>query len=162
MRIEKKSLFHGIGFALKESGLLAISAGLVPLGLGRGASQNRQENQVQGRTELLAWAQSQKPDPVPSPKPVPLPDQQPEHPPAPQQPPYGPPDDTQKESARQTFDGTILKSGKKYVLKTEDKAPYDLDDQERAQKYEGKKVQVVGTLDEASRLIHVQEMKAAA
>jgi len=41
--------------------------------------------------------------------------------------------------------------GEKVLLKTEDKAPYDLDDQERAQKYEGKKVEVVGTLDEASR-----------
>jgi len=55
------------------------------------------------------------------PKPVPLPDHQPEQPPAPQQPPSGPPEDTQKESVRQTFAGTILKSGKKYVLKTEDK-----------------------------------------
>ncbi len=142
--------------------VLTLSASLVPLGLAQGAGQNKPENQVQGRIGLLAWAQSQKPDPVPSPKPVPLPDQQPEQPPAPQQPPSGPPDDTQKESARQKFAGTILKSGKKYVLKTEDKAPYDLDDQDRAQKYEGKKVEVVGTLDEASRLIHVQEMKAAA
>ena len=141
--------------------VLTLSASLVPPGWAQGAGQNELENRVQWRTDRLAWTQSQKPDPVPSPKPVPLPDQQPEQPPAPQQPP-GPPDDAQKENATQTFAGTILKSGKKYVLKTEDKAPYDLDDQDRAQKYEGKKVQVTGTLDKGSRLIHVQDMKAAA
>ena len=143
-------------------GVLALSASLIPAGLAQSAGQNKQENRGQWPTQLLAWGQSQKPDPVPSPKPVPLPDQQPEQPPAPQQPPSGPPDEGQKGNATQTFAGTILKSGKKYVLKTEDKPPYDLDDQDRAQKYEGKKVQIVGTLDEANRLIHVQEMKAAA
>jgi len=141
--------------------VLTLSTSLVPPGWAQGAGQNELENQVQWRTGRLALTQSQKPDPVPSPKPVPLPDQQPEQPPAAQQPP-GPPHDAQKENATQTFAGTILKSGKKYVLKTEDKAPYDLDDQDRAQKYEGKKVQVTGTLDEGSRLIHVQDMKAAA
>ena len=55
-----------------------------------------------------------------------------------------------------------MKTGKKYVLKTDAKAPFDLDDQDLAQKYEGKRVQVTGILDEGSRLIHVQDMKAAA
>ena len=144
---------------LKLAGI-TLSVSLVPTGLAQGASQNRQENIIPWRVERLALTQSQKPDPVPSPKPVPLPDQQPEQRPAPQPPP--PPDDTQKESATQTFAGTIVRSGKKYVLKTDAKAPFDLDDQDLAQKYEGKRVQVTGILDEGSRLIHVQDMKAAA
>jgi len=148
--------------AMLKLGVLTLSASLIPTGLAQGAGQNEPENQFQWRAELREWSQSQKPDPVPSPKPVPLPDQQPEQPPAPQPPPSGPPDDVEKGNATRTFAGTILKSGKKYVLKTEDKAPYDLDDQDRAQKYEGKRVEVVGTLEEASRLIHVQEMKVAA
>jgi len=111
--------------------------------------------------QLVSGEQSQKPDPVPSPKPVPLPDQQPEQRPAPQQPPTGPADDASKERAAQTFTGIVLKSGKKYVLKTSDKGSYDLDDQDRARKYEGKEVQVTGILDESSKLIHVQDMKAA-
>jgi hypothetical protein len=47
------------------------------------------------------------------------------------------------------------------VLKTVEKITYDLDDQDRARKYEGKEVQVTGILDESSKLIHVQDMKAA-
>jgi len=38
---------------------------------------------------------------------------------------------------------------------------YDLDDQERARQYEGKQVQVIGTLDPSSKLIHVQDIKAS-
>ena len=37
-----------------------------------------------------------------------------------------------------------------------------LDDQERAQKFEGKQVQVTGKLDTSSNMIKVQDIKAAA
>ncbi len=138
---------------------LTLCATLVPMALAQGKGQsNRHSEQLP--TEALEWAQSQKPNPVPSPKPVPLPDQQPEQQPAPEQPPAAPPD-AKRDNPVQTFAGTILKTGKKYVLKTVEEVPYDLDDQDRAKKYEGKKVQVTGILDESGKLIHVQDMKAA-
>ena len=54
-----------------------------------------------------------------------------------------------------------MKSGNRYVLKTADNVTYQLDDQARAKKYEGKQVQIVGSLDETSGTIRVEEMKEA-
>jgi hypothetical protein len=109
---------------------------------------------------LLSGRQSQKPEPVPSRKPVPLPDQEPEQRPAPQEPPAGQQGDSQK-SATRTFTGTITKAGRKYVLKASDKVTYDLDDQTRVQRYQGKHVEVIGSLEESSQMIHVEEIKEA-
>ena len=116
-------------------------------------------------TELIAWTQVQKPEPVPSPQPVPLREQQPA--PRPEtQPPNQPASehqyDAQKEPATQAFSGTIMKAGDTYVLKTADNMTYQLDDQQRARKFEGKQVQVTGTLDTDSTMIKVQEIKTAA
>ncbi len=60
-------------------------------------------------------------------------------------------------SGVQTFSGTIVKSGNKYMF--QDAASgntYDIDHQDEVQKYEGKKVTVHGTLDAAAKMIHVQ------
>jgi len=138
--------------------VLALSVSLVPKVY---AQVGTSTAKGQPSAQSMAWAQSQKPDPVPSPKPVPLPDQQPEQRPAPEQPPSSPPDNAHKDTATQTFTGTVLKQAKKYVLKTPEMSTYDLDDQERAGKYEGKKVQVIGTLDPSSKLIHVEDIKAS-
>jgi uncharacterized protein YdeI (BOF family) len=57
----------------------------------------------------------------------------------------------------QTFMGTIVKSGDKY--KFQDAASgntYDIDHQDQAKQFEGKKVRVHGTLDESAKVIHVQ------
>jgi uncharacterized protein YdeI (BOF family) len=57
----------------------------------------------------------------------------------------------------QSFTGTIMKSGDKYVF--QDAATgntYDIDHQEELQKYEGKKVKVHGALDASGKMIHVQ------
>ena len=136
--------------------VLALSVSLVPNLFAQVTSATNSRN-----VQPMAWTQSQKPDPVPSPKPVPLPDQQPEQRPAPEQPPSAPPDHGHKDTATQTFTGTVLKAVKKYVLKTPEMSTYDLDDQERARQYEGKQVQVIGTLDPSSKLIHVQDIKAS-
>ena len=68
--------------------------------------------------------------------------------------------DAQKRPAAQTFAGMIVKSGEKYVLTTSD-ISYELDDQERASQFEGKQVQVTGTLDRSSNMIQVRDIKAA-
>jgi hypothetical protein len=57
----------------------------------------------------------------------------------------------------QTFTGTIVKSGNKYMF--EDAASgntYDIDHQDEVQKFEGKKVTVHGTLDASAKMIHIQ------
>jgi hypothetical protein len=63
----------------------------------------------------------------------------------------------QSSTGVQTFTGTIIKSGDKYVL--QDAASgntYDLDHQDEVAKFEGKKVRVHGTVDASGKMIHVQ------
>ena len=105
--------------------------------------------------------QSQQPAGSPSQTPNAQDQQQP----APQQP--APPDQTQPPDTQaqqapsaaegQSFVGTIVKSGDKYVF--QDAATgntYDIDHQDQVQKYEGKKVKVHGALDESTKTIHLQ------
>jgi hypothetical protein len=69
--------------------------------------------------------------------------------------------DAQAQSAQragvQSFTGTIVKSGDKYVLQdTSTGNTYDIDHQDEVQKYEGKKVKVHGTLDASGKIIRLQ------
>jgi len=106
--------------------------------------------------QLIAWSQLQKPQPVPQPLPPPdRPIQQPDrqaaqgaNPPAQQQQP-----------AAQTFTGTIVKDGSKYVLKVSSNSGYQLDDQERARQYEGKQVRIAGTLDANGNSLHITSIE---
>jgi uncharacterized protein YdeI (BOF family) len=60
-------------------------------------------------------------------------------------------------AATQSFTGTILKSGDKYMFQDADTGnTYDIDHQDEVQKFEGKKVKVHGTLDASTKTIHVQ------
>jgi len=57
----------------------------------------------------------------------------------------------------QSFTGTIVKSGDKYMF--QDAASgntYDIDHQDQVKEYEGKKVKVHGTLDQSTKTIHMQ------
>jgi NAD(P)-dependent dehydrogenase (short-subunit alcohol dehydrogenase family) len=57
----------------------------------------------------------------------------------------------------QTFTGSIVKSGTKYMF--QDAASgntYDIDHQDEVQKFDGKKVTVHGTLDANSNTIHIK------
>jgi hemolysin activation/secretion protein len=60
------------------------------------------------------------------------------------------------QTSGQTFSGTIVKSGDKYVLQDDKGTTYDIDHQDVVKKFEGKKVRVVGTLDSTGKMIHVQ------
>ena len=54
-----------------------------------------------------------------------------------------------------------VKMGGKYVLfKGASKGFYQLDDQKKPQPFAGQKVQVTGTLDKATKTIHVTDIKA--
>ena len=65
----------------------------------------------------------------------------------------------QPSPAAQTFTGTIVKDGAKYVLKTSGTNVYELDDQERAKRYEGKQVKIAGTLDATGNSLHVTSIE---
>ncbi len=56
----------------------------------------------------------------------------------------------------QSFSGTVVKSGDKYVLKEDGGTTYDIDHQDDVAKFEGKRVKVHGTLDPTGKKILVQ------
>ncbi len=61
------------------------------------------------------------------------------------------------------FTGKISESDQKFVLEDDlVNTSYQLDDQKKAQQYQGKKVQVTGTLDAENNLIHVQAIDKTA
>ncbi len=54
-----------------------------------------------------------------------------------------------------------VKMGSKYVLFKPDKTYYRLDDQKKPVPFAGQKVEVTGSLNKASKTIHVTDIKAA-
>jgi hypothetical protein len=102
--------------------------------------------------QLVAWSHWQEPVPLPEPesKPAPPPDQQPGQSPASQ---------AQPETSRQSITGVIVRQGEKYVLKAGDNTTYQLDDQDRARKYQDKRVMVVGRLDANTAVFHIESVE---
>jgi Protein of unknown function (DUF5818) len=69
------------------------------------------------------------------------------------------PVDTQSQHSAQSFEGTITKSGDKLVLTdSSTQATYQLDDQDKAKQYEGKKVTVMATMDANTSTLHVVDI----
>ena len=66
-----------------------------------------------------------------------------------------------QETESQTFTGQIANHDGKYALHGDDGKTYQLDDQDKAKSFDGKKVKVTGTLDEESMTIHVSEIEEA-
>jgi hypothetical protein len=59
-----------------------------------------------------------------------------------------------------TFTGTILKTGKNFVLNDAvTKTKYMLDNQDKLSPYEGKRVKITGRLDLANNLIHIETIQ---
>lgn len=113
---------------------------LASVALAQNSSQEHAKFQV-GK-QLIAWTQDQKAVPVQG-----TPAQQ---------------NETQKQPAAQSFTGMIVKSGGMYVLQTAENVTYQLDDQEQAKQYEGKQVQVSGSLDKSANMIKVRDIKQTA
>ena len=99
--------------------------------------------------QLVAWSHLQ--NPVPLPNPESKPDQQ--------QPEQSQSTQAQPQSAMQKITGIIVRMGDKYVLKAGGTTTYQLDDQERAKRYQDQQVTVVGALDTASNTIHVESIQ---
>ena len=85
-------------------------------------------------------------------------DPQPAPPPSQQQPaPDSQTPQTQSQQTQvQTFAGTIMKAGDKYVLQDANGTNYDIDRQDLVKSHEGKKVRISGTLDPDGKTIHVK------
>ncbi len=129
-----------------KRGLLAtVALGAVVLAPIAWTQTNHTQKSVKGN-QLIAWTQDQQAKPMP----------ETQTPATPMQ------DDVQKQPAAQAFTGMIMKSGDTYVLQTADNVTYQLDDQERAKQYEGRQVQVTGSLDKSANLIKVRDIKQTA
>jgi outer membrane biosynthesis protein TonB len=117
--------------------------------------------------QLIAWSELQKPQPVPQqPQPVPPPDTQPSQQPSQPNPqPDAKPDTQQRpepetqQSTAQSVTGSVVKVAGKYMLETDDNIAYQLDDQDKARQYEGKRVKVTGSLDRSTGILHVSSIE---
>jgi hypothetical protein len=100
--------------------------------------------------QLVAWSHLQEPVPLPESKPA-----------APDQQPGQSPDAQTQQASRQRMTGIIVRQGEKFVLKAGDNTPYQLDDQERARRYQDKQVLVVGRLDTETNTFHIESIELA-
>ncbi len=125
-----------------------------------GISLNAQQTAPPAQTTDPA-AQQPAPPPAPTPERA-QPTQTPSQPPAQAPDQAAPPaNNSQAPNAQptgvQSFSGTIVKSGDKYMLQDEASGQsYDIDHQDEVQKYVGKRVKVHGTLDPSGKMIHLQ------
>ncbi len=87
-----------------------------------------------------------------------------QEPSAQQEPDQQQPDQPQREQKAATFVGQIVKAKNgQYALLTDKQAGkgYYLDDQKKAQQFDGQNVKVTGTLDVATNTIHVTDIQLA-
>lgn len=122
-------------------------------------------------SDLVLWSSMQEPQqpeqdhPHQQPTPDPNPETQPAPNPTPSQPgtqhasPSTTPESQDKSATAQTFTGMISKESDSYVLKVSNSTFYKLDSQDQVQQFEGKRVQVTGTLDSSINLIHVDKVE---
>jgi cytoskeletal protein RodZ len=120
-------------------------------------------------SDLVLWSSMQEPQqpeqdhPHQQPTPDPNPETQPTPNPTPSQPGQqaspSSPASQDKSATAQTFTGTISKEADNYVLKVSDSTSYKLDSQDQVQPFEGKRVQVTGTLDSSINLIRVDKVE---
>jgi len=153
-----KNRFQSFSFLLT----LGIVLGMLALGGTLQAQQTPPQSQ-QPMPETQQPPQQQAPTQAPdstqqAPTQQQTPDQQPSAQPAPRS---AQPPDSQAQSSDaagvQTFTGTVVKQGDKYMLQdAASGTTYDIDHQDEVKKFEGKKVRVHGTLDAGGKMIHVQ------
>jgi hypothetical protein len=99
--------------------------------------------------QLVAWSHLQEPVPLPESESKPAPDPQP-----------GQSLDVQTQQAsRQRITGIIVRQGEKFVLEAGDNTTYQLDDQERARRYQDKQVLVAGSWDAATNTFHIDTIE---
>ena len=146
------------------SGLLTLLLLSTPWAFSQQSSPSQPATD-QSATPAILYSEMQAPVPTPAaqPSPDPLPQSQNQQQPEDRQSQQSAPATSQsRQDAARSFNGTILKDGERFVLKTTDNVNLQLDDQERAKKYEGTEVKVTGSLDSATHTIHVQNIEPIA
>lgn len=154
--------------------ILAIAVGMICWGSGLQAQntpattpdrQAQQPSSSPNTTPPQSTPESQSPSSQTPPSQTPDAQQTPDQTPPPssrtpesgaQQSQSGSAADSGAAAGTQTFSGTVVKSGDKYVLKDDSGHTYDIDHQDEVKKFEGKRVRVQGTLDAASNKIMVK------
>ena len=140
---------------------LAVAIGVISWG-----SALYGQNTPAAPPDQQAPSSQQSPNTTPPPDTTPSQQQPPDTtaPPSSQQPANGgasDPSATSGATDSQTFSGTVEKQGDKYVLKASDNKTYQIDDQEKAKKFEGQQVKIVGSLDVSTNTIHLESIEPA-
>jgi hypothetical protein len=157
MPLRDRQICQGVNMKLKTSvAALALLVALSPAGFAQQFQSNQPDSSFAAAemSPAIVWSETQTPQPS---------DQQQEQ--LPNNPAATPTQDSgaqaQPESMPQTFTGTVVKIGDKYVLRTTDNMTYRLDDPDKAKEFEGKQVKVTGSLEAKSKLIHIQNVELA-
>jgi uncharacterized protein YdeI (BOF family) len=87
--------------------------------------------------------------------------QPPQNQPQTQAPPAGQDEMKQDPAESQTFTGTIVRNGEQFSLRDSSGEMYKLDDNAKAEAFEGKQVKVTGRLDTDAKLIHIDTIESA-
>lgn len=58
-----------------------------------------------------------------------------------------------------SINGTVVKEGSSFFLKTDDNSEFQLDDATKVRGFENQAVHITGTIDSSTRTIHVQTIK---
>lgn len=140
-------------------GTLAVALGMITWGSGLNA-QTAPPPATDQQTQTTPTPATPPTEQTPQPKPTP------DTPPATQAPDQAQAPDAKTStptaaaptaSDSQTFMGTVMKSGDKYVLKDDSGKTYDIDHQDDVKKFDGKRVKVQGKLDATGTKIQVKE-----
>jgi cytoskeletal protein RodZ len=149
---------------------LAVVFGMISWGSAFAQSTSTPTDQPTPQTQPAPTPDTPPSQQTPQTQPTPTPD----NPPATQQAPSAQtPDQSQAPSSKdnsaagsssaagaasdsQTFSGTVVKSGGKYMLKDDSGKTYDIDHQTDVAKFEGKRVRVQGKLDDSGTKIMVK------
>jgi hypothetical protein len=136
--------------------VLAFWAALTPLVLSQDGTPQPCPDVTPGALgcQLVAWSHLQEPVPLPESetKPATPPDQQPGQ---------SPDFQSRRQASRRTITGFIVRQVDHCVLKAVDNTTYQLDDQERARRYQDKQVRVVGKLIAASHTFDIESIELA-
>lgn len=100
---------------------------------------------------LIVWSESQKPQPIPSEG---APDPRSLH-----QRLMQPIQPCGTDTSPQKFTGTIVNAGSRFVLMLSSQIAYQVDDQEKARAYVGKRVRISGNLDSDNSIVRVISME---
>jgi uncharacterized protein YdeI (BOF family) len=144
--------------SLSFPGALAVVLGMITWGSGLNAQTApppATDQQTQTTPAPATPPTQQTPQPKPSTDTPPAP-QAPDQAQAPDSKTSTPTAAVPSASGTQTFMGTVMKSGDKYVLKDDSGKTYDIDHQDDVKKFDGKRVKVQGKLDSTGTKIQVQ------